>query len=127
VTAHAQAPHVTVLGMLLQAAQLRISGDATHTTVRLLLAQPDGLPALAATYVPPGSGMAPYIAWRQMVHGYARGAMVQVTGRGLRSRTLDGQRVLALDLTDSVQLLQPPFDARAAAAGDWAKPTGQGA
>lgn len=114
--AQPQALPVRLQGELLQAAELRTSADGTRITVQLLLAQPGGLPPVCACYQPRADA-ASIIHWKQAVRDYVRGRQVQVDGLGLRTRTVDGQRVVMLDHTTAVRLLQPPFDARAAAAG----------
>jgi len=108
---------VQLQGELLQPAELRVSG-AGKVTVRLVLAQPDELPPICADYRPGGSPESSYVVWRQLVRDYTRGRMVTVHGSGLRLRTVNGRRALMLDHTDGVSLLQPPFDPRAAAAGE---------
>ena len=113
----APAACITVLGALLQPAELRVGAGGTHTVVRLIVAQAGELPPLCAHYYPAG-GASAYVVWRQLVHDYGRGKLVSIKGRGLRLRTLHGRRVLALDSTESVRLMEPPFDARRAAAGD---------
>jgi hypothetical protein len=117
--ADAPAAQVTIEGALLQPAQLRITGTGLHTTVQLLVAQPGKLPPVCVLLRPAG-GMAAYIAWRQQVHSYARGVLVRVQGHGLRAGNVNGNRALVLEHASHVALLQAPFDARAAAAGDGA-------
>jgi hypothetical protein len=107
---------VSIEGALLQPAELLITGTGLHTTVRLLVAQPGNLPPVCALLRPPG-GMAAYIAWKQLVHHYARGVLVRVQGHGLRAGNVKGHRALVLEHASQVQLLRAPFDARAAAAG----------
>lgn len=108
---------VSITGALLQPAELRVSGDGLRTTLRLVVEQGDKLPPVSALLA--FGGEAAYIAWRYAVRSYARGAMVSLQGRGLRSGTFNGRRTLVLEPADSVQLLDAPaFDGRSAAAGE---------